>query len=107
MTERVRTCVVHCRRDPYDLYIGRAVPRLGLPASIWANPFRIGPDGTREAVIARYRAWLLTQPYLLRLLPTLVGKRLGCWCKQRNRDVPCHGDVLVALLHERGGSDDQ
>lgn len=42
--------VVHCKRDPHDVYIGRP--------SKFDNPFVIGPDGTREEVIEKYRNWL-------------------------------------------------
>lgn len=85
VADRKRTRVVHCKRGHFDIYIGRP--------SRWGNPFRIGPDGTREEVIARYRGWLLAQPDLLAAVPTLRGKTLGCWCAP-NR---CHGDVLAAL----------
>jgi hypothetical protein len=78
--------VVHCKRSPYDVYIGRP--------SKWGNPFRIGPDGDRETVIARYRAYLLTNEVLLAALPELVGKTLGCWC----RPAACHGDILANLV---------
>ena len=77
--------VVHCKRAPYDVYIGRP--------SKWGNPFKVGRDGTRDQVIARYQAWLHTQPQLLAALPELAGKTLGCWCAP-NR---CHGDVLARL----------
>jgi hypothetical protein len=77
--------VVHCKEEPYDVYIGRP--------SIWGNPFIIGEDGTRSQVIAKYRAWILEQPYLIAKLPELTGKTLGCWCKPN----ACHGDVLVEL----------
>jgi len=87
MTEKTR--VAHCRREPYDVYIGRAVPRLGLPQSKWANPFRIGRDGTREECIEKYRAYLLGRSDLLEDLEELRGKVLGCWCKPE----ACHGDV--------------
>lgn len=78
--------VVHCRRDTYDVYIGRP--------SKWGNPYIIGPDGNRSRVIERYRAWVQNQPDLMAALPELDGKRLGCFCAP----FPCHGDVLVALL---------
>lgn len=81
MTE---TRVVHCKRDEYDVYIGRP--------SNWGNPFRIGSDGTRQEVIELYRRHLVTQPDLVaRLIRELTGRRLGCWC----HPLPCHGDVLV------------
>ncbi len=77
--------VVHCKRDPYDVYIGRP--------SKWGNPYVIGRDGTRAQVIAKYRDWVLRRPDLLAALPELHGKTLGCWCAPQ----PCHGDVLAAL----------
>lgn len=80
--------VVHCKRERYDVYIGRP--------SEWGNPFEIGRDGTREAVIAKYRAhlWGEIEDGLITLneLAFLHGKTLGCWCSPK----PCHGDVLLA-----------
>ena len=35
------------------VYIGRG--------SKWGNPFRIGPDGDRAAVIAKFERWLADQ----------------------------------------------
>lgn len=84
------TTVVHCKREPYDVYIGRP--------SKWGNPFRIGRDGTRAQVLAKYRTWIRTQPDLLAALPELRGKILGCWCAPFNL---CHGDILVELLGDR------
>lgn len=78
--------VVHCKKSPYDVYIGRP--------SKWGNPFAIGKDGTREEVIKKYREWILGQPNLLKALPELRGQILGCWCKPQ----ACHGDVLVELV---------
>ncbi|SFV09685.1 DUF4326 domain-containing protein [Alicyclobacillus macrosporangiidus] len=86
--------VVHCRREPFDVYIGRAVPRLGLRRSKWANPYRIGRDGTREECIRKYREYVLGRPDLMEALGELRGKVLGCWCSPE----PCHGDVLVELV---------
>ena len=87
--------VVHCRIEKYDVYIGRAVPRSGLKTSIWGNPFVIGKDGTRDEVMIKYRAWLLGNPELLKKLPELKGKVLGCWCAP----LACHGDVLSELAN--------
>ncbi len=44
----------------------------------------------RETIVACYRLWLPTEPELAKLLPTLAGKTLGCWCAPK----PCHCDVL-------------
>jgi len=59
----------------------------------WGNPFKVGRDGTRDEVIAKYEAWIQTQPELMAALPGLRGKVLGCWCAP----LACHGDVLMRL----------
>jgi len=85
--EKVRMSkVVHCKRDKYDVYIGRP--------SKWGNPFTIGKDGTRDEVVEKYKEWVLKQPELMKALPELEGKILGCWCSPK----ACHGDVLVSIL---------
>lgn len=83
------TRVVNRHKEPYDVYIGRP--------TIYGNPFHVGPDGTREEVIAKYREYA-KQRLDDRASQFLVGKTLGCSCKPN----PCHGDVLIELLVERG-----
>ena len=51
---------------------------VGRPSK-WGNPFVIGRDGTRDEVVAKYRAWILQQPALMAALPKLPGKHLVCW----------------------------
>lgn len=82
--------VVNRRHNDYDVYIGRG--------SIWGNPFVIGPDGSRGQVIAQYEARLRARPDLLEQLPTLRGKRLGCYCAPK----ACHGDVLAQMANADG-----
>jgi hypothetical protein len=79
------------------VYVGRAMHRGGwhLDASPFANPFKPGPDGTREEVVEKYRAWLLGRPDLLARLPELRGRTLGCWCVP----LPCHAEVLDELAN--------
>ncbi len=93
------TVVVHVRKALYDVYIGRAMP--GFAASRFANPFRIGPDGSRAMVLSRYRSFLrdllARDPQAREALEDLRGKRLGCWCKPED----CHGDILVLALDGR------
>ena len=76
----------HCR---YDVYCGRPGP--------WGNPYRIGPDGDRAAVIAKHKAHirrrLCSGQLTLEQLAALSGKKLGCWCKPQ----PCHADYLAQL----------
>ncbi len=89
--------VVHCKREPYDVYIGRAAG----PRGKWGNPWVIGPDGTRDEVIARYAEWIKTQPEMMDALPELRGKVLGCFCYP----LACHGNVLISLLTELDGNE--
>jgi len=85
------TRVVHCKKEPFQVYIGRP--------SKWGNPFQIGPDGTREEVIRKYRVWILEQPGLLKaIVPELKGKTLGCWCHPNF----CHGDILATIADTMG-----
>lgn len=79
--------VVHHKRKPYDVFIGRP--------SIWGNPFVIGKDGSREEVIEKYEQYIISRPDLLDKLPTLKGKVLGCWCAPQK----CHGDILAELAN--------
>lgn len=83
-----RARVVNIRHEDCDVFIGRP--------SVWGNPFRIGRDGTREEVIAKYREWVTGQTMLMARLARLRGQRLGCYCAPE----PCHGDVLINLLEE-------
>lgn len=89
--------VVHCKKEPYDVYIGRG--------SIWGNPFS-HKEGTkalyvvpsREEAIQKYEEWIKNKPELLSRLSELKGKTLGCWCSPKS----CHGDVLIKLVEQNG-----
>ncbi len=86
--------VVHCKREEFDVYIGRPGP--------WGNPYS-HKDGTKaefrvasvEEAIEGYRTHLWCGIRMARIgleeLAALHGKTLGCWCKPG----PCHGDVLL------------
>ena len=84
-----KTRVVHCKKEEYDVYIGRG--------TVWGNPFKIGKDGTRKEVLDKYEKWVVTQPKIIESLHLLKGKILDCWCKP----YPCHGDILVRLIDEK------
>lgn len=80
------TQVVNIRKArEYDVYVGRP--------SKWGNPFSIGPDGTRDEVISKYRWWIAQQPHLLASLGELKGLVLGCWCAPE----ACHAEVLAEM----------
>jgi hypothetical protein len=93
------TRVVHCKKEPYDVYIGRP--------SKWSNPYTHLPlelthakyqVNTRQESIDSYREWITNGEgkHLLEDLHELDGKILGCWCSPKS----CHGDVLVELINE-------
>jgi predicted GIY-YIG superfamily endonuclease len=78
------------------LYIGNRLVMGGwnLQRSIWNNSFKTKDHG--DETLQLYRDDILNNSELLKLLPTLKGKVLACWC----HPDPCHGDVLVSLYKE-------
>lgn len=81
--------VVHCKKEKYDVYIGRP--------SKWGNPFRIGIDGQRDEVLSRYQEWLWAKErmeYRNDARRELLGKILACWCAP----LRCHGHILAACV---------
>jgi hypothetical protein len=87
------TKIVHCKKEKYDVYIGRP--------SKWGNPYShiFGkgiPVKNREEAIQRYKDFITEGAgcHLLRDLHELKDKILGCWCPP----LPCHGDVLIELI---------
>jgi hypothetical protein len=89
--------VVHCKKAPYDVYIGRP--------SKWGNPFTHLKDGktlakyivgSRDEAVEAYREWITSGngKYLMKDLSELKNKVLGCWCNPQS----CHGDVLSELV---------
>lgn len=65
----------------------------------YGNPFVIGVDGDRAAVITAYRIWLAGRPELqTRIRKDLRGKDLKCCCAPR----ACHGDVLLLYANHDG-----
>lgn len=109
---------VYNQRDkkiPKDaVYVGRP--------TMWGNPFIVGEHGTREEVVALYRACLLKaiewqniravdKPGTISFpdgwtltdidLNELRGKDLVCWCAPRQ----CHADVLLEIANDDANSE--
>jgi len=89
--------VNNVRDVSYGIYIGRG--------SILGNPFKIGKDGDRNMVIAKYRDWLwgkikekgdvfneLCRLYKIWLVKGRLS--LGCYCFPK----ACHGLVIGSCL---------
>ena len=73
---------------------------VGRPSD-WGNPFRVGRDGTRAEVIAKFESYALA---MLKRKPDwlepLRGKDLICWCAPES----CHADVLLRLANDTSRS---
>jgi len=87
----MNTIVINRKHESEDIYIGRG--------SVWGNPYRIGPHGSRAEVILKYKRHLWhrinTGEISKEDLIKLHGKKLGCFCKPE----PCHGDILVNAIN--------
>lgn len=95
-SDGTRKLVVHCKREPYDVYIGRPGP-WGNPFSHLAKSKAEIQTSSREEAIACFKEWVMQQPELIaRIKRELRGKVLGCWCAPKE----CHGDVLAEIANE-------
>jgi len=82
--------IVHCKKEKYDVYIGRPGP--------FGNPYVIGMDGTRDEVIEKFEVYVRNNEELMaKIRRELPGKVLGCWCGPGKR---CHGEVLLRIAEE-------
>lgn len=72
--------------------------RFPPKSSIFANPFKINKDGTREEVLAKYKNYIVDKlekdDVFLQELLKLKGKNMGCWCCPEM----CHGNILLELI---------
>lgn len=84
------------RKEPYDLYIGRANYHLNLEQSKWANPFHLKREADRPQVLADYEEHVEDSPELIASLHELEGLTLGCYCSPKL----CHGNVLIKLYEK-------
>lgn len=90
--------------DSNNIYIARAGvvfienTRFPTQSSKFANPYKIGKDGSREEVIIKYRNYITEKikndKNMLNELLSMKGKNLGCWCYP---DM-CHGNILLELI---------
>lgn len=85
------TTVVNINNEEeYDVLIDRTTE--------WGNPTEIDLKKgiTRLDAIKNYYEYLMAKRDLLKKLPTLMGKRLGCHCKPEF----CHGDIIVMFIEK-------
>ena len=79
----------------YRYFVQKRMDYIGTFDSIWGNPFSVQQYG-REECIKTYETYVRSNEFLMRVIPSLKGKTLGCWCKQQK----CHGDVSARLTDE-------
>jgi hypothetical protein len=93
----VATRVVNLRKEPYDVYIGRAGKGHD---GYFGNPFHLPHESQREAVmekwLAHFAARIERDAEFRARVESLRGKRLGCFCKPK----ACHGDAYVLYLED-------
>ncbi|CAK0820063.1 unnamed protein product [Prorocentrum cordatum] len=81
------------------IYVGRGSRRWGLGPVKWGNPCPVVPGRPAGDAAAPFAGWLRSQPELLDQLEELEGARLLCHCPPGQ---PCHADILLAELEQRG-----
>lgn len=92
---------VHCKKEPFDVYIGRGSP--------YGNKYVFKPTTFKDVVWVPDRdsacashmrdLRLIPESRLIEFLKPLVGKVLGCYCHENER---CHGDNYIQLIKECG-----
>lgn len=92
--------------DENNVYIGRKgivfIDKTRFPqnSSKFANPFKIGKDGTREEVLLKYKNYIVNRLEsdndLIDELLLLKDKNLGCWCYPEM----CHGNIILELIEK-------
>mmetsp|Transcript_16450 Transcript_16450/g.20058 ORF Transcript_16450/g.20058 Transcript_16450/m.20058 type:complete len:810 (+) Transcript_16450:117-2546(+) len=89
--------VVHSKRSPFDVYVGRDCKGLQGVTKIdarWCNPFKMGKGVSKEDVVRQHRDWVISQPSLVAdIKKELRGKILGC------SPQDYHGHTLAAIAN--------
>lgn len=89
-----KTTVVNLRRDPFDVYIGRAGKGQD---GYFGNPFKLEEHGLKALDLYRehFEHRISTDEEFRRRVLELKGKALGCFCKPG----PCHGDIIAEFVN--------
>lgn len=92
------TTVVNIRKEPYDVYIGRAGKGKD---GYFGNPVTMDVEEDRPLVLEWYKRYfysrLKADPEFKRRVLELKDKKLGCFCKPKS----CHGDIIAEYLNRR------
>ncbi len=82
------TRVVNLRKEPFDVYIGRAGHGYD---GYFGNPSK-----TVREFETYFFTRLINDPEYKQRVHALNGKTLGCFCKPKH----CHGDVIALYLND-------
>ena len=102
--------VVHLKKEKgkivqdCDVYIGNEISNSSwqLMESKWHDPYHARWDLLPSQRLEKYKVYIMNNPYLVKSLKELQGKRLGCLCKSQEY---CHGNVLVDLVKTKFKND--
>lgn len=91
--------VVHCKRNTYDIYIGRP-SILGNPFSHVDTAFAEFRVVTRAEAISKFRTYAVERmrnddTFRVAML-ACRGRVLGCWCAPK----ACHGHAILEIVEE-------
>jgi hypothetical protein len=98
----------HWLSNPQNVYVGR-YGRIFISQpdgekkifhysqSIWANPYKVGDEYTREQALYLYEKHLYDSS-LINSLHLLHGRSLGCFCDENEA---CHVDILLKLIRQQ------
>jgi hypothetical protein len=103
-----KTEVVNIKTDKFDIKICRkrdnTIPEPPLEGC-FGNPFflkDINNEKERAIVVEKYRNYFYSRIEkdieFKKAVLNLRGKKLGCFCKQKDKFVQCHGDIIVEWL---------
>ena len=94
--QRLSKFVVHCKREKYDVYIGRP--------SKWGNPFSTELKDSqflvdsRSEAIDKFEQMVKADPeFIAQIKAELKGKVLGCFCAP---EKICHGYILAGIAND-------
>jgi hypothetical protein len=108
MTNTITVVNVKTAQPGTFVYCGRYNSTYKLQASPLANSFKLTREGCRQTLLVLYRCRLYKQLQTntpqrreierIAILLETKNVNLGCWCKQPNREVACHCDVIAAFV---------
>lgn len=104
---RPKTTVVNLRLAPYDIYIGRAGKGQ---SGYFGNPFPIinarrDDPAHLSDVLDRFTRYFIDRvdkdPEFRARVLALRGKRLGCFCVDRDGNGSCHGKIIARWIDDQ------